>query len=681
MDRQLLDLVGVGVVLFADHEGDVPRPHALAGGRELVRRCLVAGIEDFDVLVHRTAAKTWAALRKDTPQDIALALEVGAMLLQRHPPPAGKIANANAQRECHGEDHDFARSAVTRLTDCVVSAALVEGSLDHAGLQPDDAKSVLSALFTSLTAEAAAINDVAAKVVAAVRGRFSDLSAKLDDEDAWHHDAVDEHVTRLCHDLGLPRALLECLIEAQRHTGFGDQQIAASLDETAASVVETLDGLRQLPDFVGADEALEAQLNDCAAVVRDGRLAEAAAKLDDVIASLSRPSSMRLALRQSDLLVGTTVARARIAGHLSAWREASVLYRKASRACAASDRMQRWRMKLGEGRALVRLAELPGATTTELTQATQVFAEAGGITSEIDHPLEWAEANLELGALLLRLGDRQCRPERFLAAALHFKPALDVLTNMRAMDGWARAQIGLAHALRGQGSFQGDVVTLGDAVFAYRAALGILTRGMTPELWYEASAALGEALVRISEETGDHELLQEAMDILMPLAALDAASASGRTHTLASLALGRGILLLVEFDGGSDSDVDMLNEALVLVEGALRAPVRHLNALERARGQRIRGTLLGHLAFATGSEALLERAIDTKSRAATLYRALENEPEADQLLRELDELSGDRQVKSAGGAAAADAENLTGQIEPHAISPTAEHRHAGQFAS
>ncbi|MBL8566991.1 MAG: hypothetical protein JNM89_14850 [Hyphomicrobiaceae bacterium] len=636
MERALLDLVGIGLVLFADSGSDGPMAHSRASGSELIRRCISADLPDIASLVERVAASLWTELNAHSINELAreTAMSSASTILQRHSPSAAALAAARAVN-CEQARCDAANAAVARLTECTLAAALIEGSIDHAGVHFADARGTLAALFRALLAEASSIEAIAPAILAAATAPIHRASPNSE-QAAWHDDALDEHADRIAFDLGLPRALIDALVATKLAAGIASGIIVEEMDESVAEVVETLDELRRLSDLVGSDDHLEERLLDVARLVREGHLETADAVLADIVPTLRAPSAARDDARNRELLIGAITTRGRIAGHRSAWRFAAQNFHCANRACPVEDRVSRWRLKLEEARALTRLAAMPGARFSVLGEAAQVYAEAGGITSESEFPLEWAEANLELGAVLLRLGDRQCRPERFLAAALHFKPALDVLTRERCMDGWARGQIGLAHALRGQGTFQGDVVILGDAVFAYRAALGVLTRGMTPALWQEANATLGETLVRIAEETGDLDRLQEAIDILMPLVAPNAEAVNGRSRTIGELALGRGMLLLAEFENSQGDDGAMLDEALALVSGALSAPVEHLNALERARGQRARGTILGFIAQAAGSARLMGQAVDAKRRARDLYLALENEPDAEQIDRDLE---------------------------------------------
>lgn len=683
MDRALLNLVGVGLVLFADANSDGASAHARAPGCVLVRCCLEAGVPGLAGLVERVASGLWTNLCDLGPADASLADDLAAacFLLQRHSPPAAVLAAARAP-SCAAGRCNAGNGALQHLPDWLAATALIEGSLDRCGLSYAGAIAIFDALGDALAAENHAIEAASAAIRAALRRpaldgfgmerqfgrkhRTGPPDARCD-LSRWHDDALDEQKARLSAELGLPPGMIDALIAAGRRAGLAAGAIADGLEEAIGEIVATLDELRRMSDCVGADDTLEERLLHTARLLRDGRFDDADIELAGVVAALDATAAGRDPADTRSLSIAALAVRARVAGHQRDWREAARLYRTAGRAAAAAgeDRASRWRLKLEEARALARLAALPGARLSVLSEAAQVFAEAGGITCEAEQPVAWAEANLELGTLLLALGHRQCRPERFLAAALHFKPALDVLTRERSTDGWARGQIGFAHALRGQGTFQGDVVTLKDAAFAYRAALGVLTRDMTPELWQEASAALGETLVRIAEETGDLERLQEAIDILMPLVVPGPQTAGERSRTIGELALGRAKLLLVELgngDAGGD-ERSLLEGSLLLLERVLLAPLEHLDALDRARAHRARGAALVRLADLDPSAATLQAAIEANRRARDLYLALDNAPEAEQIEREMAVIA--ECERGLGGAAEAAAPEHAAAGEPH----------------
>lgn len=272
-----------------------------------------------------------------------------------------------------------------------------------------------------------------------------------------------------------------------------------------------------------------------------------------------------------------------------------------------------------------------------LIEAAQVYAEAGGFLSETLAPIEWAQAHVDLGHLMLVLGERESRPERFLAAALHFKPAVDVFSRQHDLDRWAQAQIGLALALKRSGEFQGDVVTLGDAAFAFRAALGRLTKDRAPQEWADAQLGLGETLVRIAEETGETDGLAKAIPALRAALAQPRDVAPSFDVTAAQAALGRAYVSL----GTQQQDGLMLQEAISLLESALDSGGGALSASEHAVIEQVRGTALWSLGENRASQRLLEDAMRAKLNAAELYESLGDVAAVNRLREDVGDLAND----------------------------------------
>lgn len=640
METALLDIAGVTIVLLAEAGRNEPPAHALRPGADLVRSCVAARVPGIADLVGQVARELWR-LRLARAGDAAVearTVAAAARLLQRHTPPAAAIAALTSER-CSDSGRCNARSgSIERIVDSVVRAALVNGSLDHAGVEVNEVRAVLAdALEGALRCEDT-IAATSADILAAVH---AGMLRPEDEIERWHEDRLAERTSSLCRDLGLPRPLVEGLIATARSLGTPLPAIEQSLDTTVVEAIETLDSLRSLADRAGGDEAFEASLLAIVALLRDGKVAAAEQACGEAFTAID--AAQRVVQPRGDLLAHAIATHARVALTAGRLRDAAKLFQRAAQVWPTDDRLGRWRLRLAQARALARLASHRGVPGRVVAEAVQVYAEAGGIVSERDCPVEWAEANLELGVLLLRLGDAECKPERYLAAALHFKPAVEVLTRERALGDWARGQVGLADALRGQGSFQGDVVTLADAAFAYRAALGILTRGMTPELWHHAQAALGETLVRIAEETGDRATLEEGLDLLTTAAVTrePAQAPAARAIALRDLALGRAMMLLAELepdDGTTQDTTGLMARASAQIGQALEAPLDALTVLERARAHRTRGTIEALLGADTVDARRMHAAIRAKERARELYRALENDAEAELIDREIDDV-------------------------------------------
>jgi len=315
------------------------------------------------------------------------------------------------------------------------------------------------------------------------------------------------------------------------------------------------------------------------------------------------------------------------------WRKAARHHAVAAQLLPQDLRLERWRHLMSEARSLVQLGR-ENDDINALFEAAQVHAQAGSLLSERDSPEEWAKANLELGNLLLLLGEREGRPERFLAAALHFKPAAEAFSDLQLDEYWALAHLGLAHALRGQGEFQGDVVTLEEAIFAYRAALGVLTRDRAPIEWAEAQGSLGMALVRTGEEAGDNSCFEEAIPLLKSAIAIaEPAGAAGGTGLL-DAALGRAYLGLA----GARDDTEMLEISVEMLRRAVKNCSRDTCRSRIASTQRALGTALWALAEPGTGGDRLEEAIAAKQAALAHYENIGDEVTAEKVAEEIEAL-------------------------------------------
>lgn len=312
------------------------------------------------------------------------------------------------------------------------------------------------------------------------------------------------------------------------------------------------------------------------------------------------------------------------------WRSAAAHYAQAARLLPPTYRFERWRLRLASARALTRQGETHDDINA-LFEAAQVHAEAGSLVSEQDAPIEWAQASMDLGQLLLLLGEREGRPERFLAAALHFKPAVDVFSNENEDERWANAQIGLAHSLRGQGEFQGDIETLNSAVFAYRAALGVLQRDRHPVEWLTASASLGITLARIGEEAGDIAAIEEAVPLLKAALTSKEARSSWCDEAMVRGALGRALLALA----ATREQSELVEEAVALLRRALDSAGQCSCPGKHAVNQRALGTALWALAEPGANAELFEEAAAVKSEALRYYESVGDEVLADRVREEL----------------------------------------------
>lgn len=531
-----------------------------------------------------------------------------------------------------------------------IATAIIEGAPGGAGSAPanlQQSRQTLVALIQSILSSGPDLPDcldAAAETVTAIIASAA--------PNAYTNPAgpIGQLQLQLANDTGIATGLIEAIVAAQARIGAAPESTVQSLPDRVVDALELLGDLVQLAERAGNDDALEAEILKVADTVRAGALRQASCDLAalsrNIEASAEFPARCKPDMTGLPYFPALLAARARLAGLDGEALEAARLYQRAAQLWPYEDRIRRWRLKISQARQLQSLGRLPNARLQVLCEAAQVFAAAGGLITERDCPVPWAEANLELGTLLLYLGRRENRPERYLAAALHFKPAIEVFAREKAMDGWARSQVGLADALRGQGSFQGDVIVLRDAAFAYRAALGILTEDGAPELWHEARSGLGETLARIAEETGDIESLQSAIDVLLPYTDAKTAPTFEPGRSQGELALGRAMLFLEKtgIDAGEDinsqpdsTDV-VLRDAAMHLSRALERNEPSITTLDRARAENALGSAYLLRCKIGGEAELMELGLAAKCRARELYEQLDDLVMADNLAVEIAEI-------------------------------------------
>lgn len=643
MEAQLLKLLGLALAHTALARSGQRAPLLATDGQDIIAACLERDAKATAKVVSQAMEAFWSDLsaRQIEPEELRQHISaVRDLLMMADCLAQGELRAAPAASPT-GNPQDEAALMAGAIASCASTSKCASST------SPEKAEATLRSLFGALLATGTELN-VCLETAAAFAVEKAAEGAAQPNPDAER--SLERQQQELAADTGISLDLLKAMVEAQLRLGSSREVIIRTLVDRTVSALELLADLTHLADRVGSDDRLESELLNISGAIRSGAFTRARADLAVVSRDLDRAKDrdrfVKPDLTGTAFLPTLLAAKARLASLDGAPREAARLYERAVEIWPREDRIRRWQLKIAQARQLVELGSLPKARINSLCEAAQAYAAAGGLVSERDCPLPWAEANLELGTLLLMLGHRECRPERYLAAALHFKPAIEVFTRERALDGWARSQIGLAHALRGQASFQGDVVIAREAAFAYRAALGILTEDGSADLWHEARCALAETLVRIAEEAGDIEALNKAIDLLMGATETAAHQIGEPARSLGDIALGRAMLFLVETgldlgelsDVRSDDDEKVLSDAIELISNGLTRGAAHLTILDRAWSERCLGAAQSLLFARTGNIADLEAAIATRQRARDLYRQLDNLIEAEAMAHDLAEL-------------------------------------------
>lgn len=291
----------------------------------------------------------------------------------------------------------------------------------------------------------------------------------------------------------------------------------------------------------------------------DAAQALLALQLSDADSQLASAEDIELQTAQSDIgnvrphlaaAAETRAARACIEECRGQWRRAARHYTSAFRCLPTSDIKGRGMLLHRQALALMKQGNEHGDTAA-LAQAAAVFADAGALQEGVIATEEWAAGQLTLANLLLVIGDREGRIDRYEAAARHARAASDAWSRCNNMFEWARGQLAYADAVRRRGEHVRSMADLDDAQFAYRAALGIFGRDRAPEEWANASANLGLTLVRQGELGAEGDQFQQGLASID--GALTVASRTGVALDVAKLQLARGNALLGIF-ASSDSE-------------------------------------------------------------------------------------------------------------------------------
>lgn len=453
-------------------------------------------------------------------------------------------------------------------------------------------------------------------------------------------NGLSEVIARLSEDSGLDGKAIAELIRLGGYDRSRLSTIPSELKAQVESCCAFIDQLNSVGDTMAMDNALCDVLNSAATAMACGNFSEVADRLKKAehgaAARLprSKGNQTRLPLEQTYELLALKTMRAKYYEIVRSWRNAAVHYQAASSLLPDNVRYERWRLMTKCAQALGRY----GATdndTDALIEATQIYAEAGGLLSEQDNPMEWAAVHLDVGRVLMLIGKREGRPARFLAAALHFKPAADVLLRASAHTEWAKAELALAQALKAQGEVQGDVVTLTDAVSCFRKAMGIVTRDRDLEVWAEAQCGLGATLQRICEETDDLSKLPAAIEALELVLKLST-TVSRRFVAEAEAAMARAKIQLAF----ASSDMSHLEAAIDLLKSARAAMSVDVSTTELADIECNLGLAIWSL-NATGDRdtADLRMAVAVFESALTRYEAQGDEMNIEAVRERISELN------------------------------------------
>jgi hypothetical protein len=111
-----------------------------------------------------------------------------------------------------------------------------------------------------------------------------------------------------------------------------------------------------------------------------------------------------------------------------------------------------------------------GESVDKLQDATVAFRAALEVATRDQFPLIWATVQNNLGVALQELGTREAGVERLEASVLAFQDALKEHSIDRVSLDWAQAQLNLGASLLLIGQRRGDAASLQQALVAFKAA-------------------------------------------------------------------------------------------------------------------------------------------------------------------------------------------------------------------
>jgi tetratricopeptide (TPR) repeat protein len=238
--------------------------------------------------------------------------------------------------------------------------------------------------------------------------------------------------------------------------------------------------LEQKGDFVGAANLLRSAREDLRARRRDGMLTEALLLSDEAKID-------HLALRYRD----SAKKYAEAAGLVSFDANATFRYRMAQAGAL---------FKLGD--------EL--ADNNALSEAIDVYHSAVKTRDRERTPLDWAQAQNDLGCALQALGQRLSDSPMLDAAEQAYRAALEERPARLLLE-WAQTQGNLAGLLAMRSKHPGTTNRLPEATEIMKAVLSCLPREERPLHWADMNNKLGSALWERGQLEERPDLLLEAL--------------------------------------------------------------------------------------------------------------------------------------------------------------------------
>ncbi len=671
MEVALAGLVGAGLALvYEGLEGAVP-DGAVEHGFELIRHISVERPEIGVALTQTIVADIWQGWKQaQLPHDVALRhIQALPRLMDRFRSSddvlLGGIANARAA----SRDDEIAAPVTqsAHVASAIIGRATAAGALVEFGLDAATTTFFLERLLARLLPDETLFVTLRPLLLRYVQGSSWQVHGDAQNAvDQAHGDAEETAASNIprAHPAAAPpaspAAIAGPLAMAPTPTAPSHAALMARIagevgvplaalrphaDAAAARIgalseswlVHIAEGLKEVLLQLTAPPASHP---DAVAIKLQAGRSLAAGDSAAADALLGRAEDVYLRAATLDLAVAhrcladaadTRAIRAEIEELGGHFRRASRHYANASRCLPDADRKGRRGFLMRQASALAAHGKIANETTA-LSEAAQVYADAGRLLAMHEAPLDWALAHLDLGRILMQLGNLEGRRERFMAAGQHFKSAADVLVKLDQAEHWSHAQLGLADALKAHGEIQGDIAALSEAAFAYRAALDVINRDFRPREWTGASFRLAATLVRMDQETGGTTHHNEAVVVLRAVLAAPQDMTVPAIRSGAVAMLVQALLTLSRVRGEAwleEEAISVLRGGQSIVMPTLEAPMRaglndHLGAILYAVGAR------------RGHSGLISEAAEMKLAALDYYDFNGQDAQAGRIRGELD---------------------------------------------
>jgi tetratricopeptide (TPR) repeat protein len=376
-------------------------------------------------------------------------------------------------------------------------------------------------------------------------------------------------------------------------------------ERLAAKLVEIAQRFKELQTTASAqpgdDPKIAALKTDAQKAIEAGQLAQADALLADVETDQRRALD-RFAVNAAE----TSARRGEIALTRLRYAEAAKHFANAAAVFPPKSAHEDKRIGyLGREAAALSLQGDEFGDNSALGSAIERRKQLVELTPYERDPLEWANAQNNLGNALRSLGFRESGTTRLQEAAAAFRKALKEWTRERVPEPWAAAHNNLGGTLLALGQRETGTAKLEEAVVAFREALKEFTRESKPDLWATTQSNLGITLVELGQRETGTARLEEAVVAFRQALEIHTRKRAPLFWAKEQSNLGTALSNL----GQRESGTAKLEEAVVAYREALKEQTRERVPLDWAATQVDLGAALGVLGGRETGTAKLEEAV------------------------------------------------------------------------